>query len=65
MKTNEEIIHEYNIKYCKYFHNSLLNFLAEYRDDDSIHSIIEPEFNQLYRILDLIADKVFPHNHEQ
>lgn len=66
MKTKEELLHEYDINFCKIFHNDLINLLAGYRESSSIHSIIEPELNQLYRIADLIADKIFPHNnHEQ
>lgn len=65
MKTKEEILHECDIQCCKIFHNDLINLLAGWRASFSIHSIIEPELNQLYRIADLIADKIFPHNHEQ
>lgn len=49
---------------ARQFHNNLVNLLSSYEAAASL-PFIQEELDQLHRLTDLIADKIFPHNHEQ
>lgn len=53
-----------HIQACRDFHNDLINLLTAH-ESLFYTQPLEEEISELHVIANLIADKIFPHNHEQ